>query len=176
MFMLKVDKDINLALTMPYMAEEIFNLSIKNRDYLGKWMEWLEYTKEVSDTKEFILSCLEGLSKESYLLCSIVYKGKIVGNIDLHKIQKKNKKAVIGYWLDEEANGKGIMSRALKRLCEYAFNEIELNRLVIECDVENVKSCAVAKRVGFVKEATLKQYLIVKEESRDFYQYCLIKE
>ena len=175
MFVLNINKELSLALTMPYMAEEIFNLSIKNRDYLSKWMVWIESLKEVEDTKKFITSAIENLAKEEMLLISIIYKGEIVGNIDLHTIDKKNQKASIGYWLDYEHYGKGLMSKALKRLWEYAFSELNLNKLIILCDVENIKSCNVAKRVGFKREALLKEELIVNKEARDFYRYTLFK-
>jgi len=176
MFSLEVDKDIKLTLTMPYMAEEIFELVESNREYLNEWMEWLDATKKPKDTREFIQACIKGLSQENMLLCSIVYKGKIVGNIDLHEIQRKYKKAAIGYWLDKDTNGKGIMNKCVKRLCEYAFSKLGLEKIVIECDTENIKSCAVAKRAGFIKEATLKRHLVVNGQSRDFNVYALFKD
>ena len=176
MFSIEVDSETKLALTMPYMAEEIFELVDRNREHLSKWMGWLDATKEPKDTREFIESCLKDLSKENLILCSIVYKGRIVGNIDLHSIERKNKKASIGYWLDKEANGKGIMNKCVKRVCEYAFSKLGLEKIVIECDVENYKSCAVAKRAGFIKEAMLKRHLVVNEQSRDFNIYALFKE
>ena len=176
MFSLKVDSDIELALAMPFMAKEIFNLAMANKEHLGTWMAWVEDTKEIADTKKFITHALEGFAKGEKLVCTIYYQGKIAGLIDLHSIRKSHKKASIGYWLDSSLQGRGVMSKSLQALCAFAFEKLELNKLIILCDKENIKSQNVAKRVGFQEEGLLKQELKVHNEFRDFYRYALLKE
>jgi len=176
MFSLKVNKDIKLALAMPFMANEIFTLAMANKEHIGEWMVWVEKTKEPLDTQKFIEHALEGLAKGEMLACTIYYQGKIAGLIDLHSIRKSHKKASIGYWLDSSSQGRGIMSKSLQALCAFAFEKLELNKLIILCDKENIKSQNVAKRAGFQEEGLLKQELKVHNEFRDFYRYALLKE
>jgi ribosomal-protein-serine acetyltransferase len=176
MFTIEVEKDIALALTVPYMAEEIFELAMKNKEYLLEWMGWIEDTNDVQDTKNFIDYALKGFANGELLVCSILYKGKIVGAIDLHRMSQTNKKASIGYWLDYEHYGKGIVNKTLLALCKYAFENLQLNKLIILCDKENIKSINVAKRAGFKEEALLRQEMLVNGELRDFYRYALLKE
>ena len=65
-----------------------------------------------------------------------------------------NRITEIGYWLSEKAQGKGIMTRAVKKLIAFAFEERGMNRIVIKCAVGNTKSKNIPKRLGFTYEGT----------------------
>jgi len=48
------------------------------------------------------------------------------------------------------------MTEAVGLLCRLAFSTLEAQRVVIRCDKENTRSAAVASRLGFFREATLR--------------------
>ena len=56
---------------------------------------------------------------------------------------------MIGYWLGEQFQGKGIMTAACRVLVNYAFNEFKLHRVEIKCATGNTKSCAIPERLLF---------------------------
>jgi ribosomal-protein-serine acetyltransferase len=60
--------------------------------------------------------------------------------------------AEIGYWLAKGATGKGIITKSVEKLLEYAFDERNLNRVVIKCVPENTKSRAIPERLNFTIE------------------------
>ena len=82
----------------------------------------------------------------------IIFKGEVVGGTGFHSIDRGSKCAEIGYWIAKDATGKGIITKSVKRLIDFAFDEIKLNRIVIKCATENMKSRAVPERLGFTKE------------------------
>lgn len=84
----------------------------------------------------------------------IRYNGKLVGMIGLHYIDWKNSATSIGYFLSEEAQGKGIITRAVSSLLEYLFETLKLNRVEIQVAVNNQKSIAIPERLGFFREGT----------------------
>ena len=49
------------------------------------------------------------------------------------------------------------MTRATAALLRYLFEDKGLNRVEIHCSPENIKSCAVAERLGFQKEGLSRQ-------------------
>ncbi|MCA1639220.1 MAG: GNAT family N-acetyltransferase [Acidobacteria bacterium] len=51
----------------------------------------------------------------------------------------------------KEFTGKGLVRKSVARLIEYGFNELKLNRIVIKCVPENVKSRAIPEKLGFVQ-------------------------
>ena len=96
--------------------------------------------------------------------------------IDLHDISWEDHTAKIGYWLHSQQQGYGIMTESLKRLAEHAFSELKLNKLVLQAESENEKSIAIAKRLGFVREGTLKQQVAYGDEFKDLNIYGLLNE
>ena len=63
----------------------------------------------------------------------------------------------MGYWLDKEAQGTGLMTRSCSALLEHAFAELDLNRVEIRCAVDNARSRAIPERLGFRLEGQLRQ-------------------
>lgn len=87
---------------------------------------------------------------------AIVEAGHVVGSIGLHL--DNHKTGHPGYWCAAEARGRGITTRALRRLCRYALDELGLERLALTADVENIASQRVAEKVGFRREGVLRSH------------------
>lgn len=66
----------------------------------------------------------------------IRYNGQLVGMIALHYIDQKNKASSIGYFLAEEAQGKGIITKSVQALINYLFEVLDLHRIEIQCGEE----------------------------------------
>lgn len=56
------------------------------------------------------------------------------------------------YWLTESEQGQGIMTEALRKIIEYTFEELKLHRIEITCAIENNRSSALPKKLGFTFE------------------------
>jgi RimJ/RimL family protein N-acetyltransferase len=65
----------------------------------------------------------------------------------------------IGYWCAPGARGRGTSTRALRRLCRCALDELHLERLDLLTDIENFASQRVAEKVGFQREGVLRSHL-----------------
>ena len=87
------------------------------------------------------------------------------------------KNAELGYWLDIDYTGKGIMQEAISLLEKELFNK-GLVKIIIKADTQNDKSAQVAKKLGYTLEATLKkdQFIETFNELRDFNLFSKIKE
>ncbi|PJE80440.1 putative ribosomal N-acetyltransferase YdaF [invertebrate metagenome] len=113
---------------------------------------------------------------EAYSRFIIAYEDKAVGEIgfvfqgDVHRYS-----AEIGYWLSEEHWGKGIMSRAIPEICEYAFREFGLMRLYAEVVEHNVGSCRVLEKSGFVLEGRCRKHIYKEDEHFDQLVFGLVK-
>lgn len=138
-------------------AQELYDLTISNRAYLKVWLPWLDHIESVEDTKSFITSSLKESSSGSALHYAIVNADEIFGVVSFNEINRMHRIGSIGYWLDENSTGKGIISSAVRRLLDIGFNELNLNKIEIRCAEENIKSRSVAERLGFTYEATLRQ-------------------
>lgn len=107
--------------------------------------------------EEFISGCLKGYSENKSLTTVILYDGEIVGTAGFNQLNWSNKTGQIGYWLSEDFQGKGIMTRVAKALTDYAFKELKLNKVEIRAAAENNKSRGIAERLGFMNEGCIRQ-------------------
>ncbi len=72
--------------------------------------------------------------------CGIWYEGTLVGVIGLHEINHMHRKTSLGYYLDKQFEGHGIMTQAVEALIKYCFEELDLNRIEISAAVNNEKA------------------------------------
>jgi len=150
MFEVIVEKDILLKEIGWEDVGPIFNTIDNERTYMEKWLPFVELTQDISFTRNFVKNYLE--SDRLDLTCAIYYKHQFVGLIGLKDTDLDNKKTEIGYWLSESFQQKGIITRSCRKLINYIFDELELNRIQITVATENLRSQAVAERLGFTRE------------------------
>ncbi|MFD0050212.1 GNAT family N-acetyltransferase [Actinomycetes bacterium NPDC127524] len=157
MFLHKIDDELSLKLLELKDAERIFELTNQSRSYLREWLPWLDFNTKLEDTREFISSSLKNFGNNTSLNTAILYKGEIVGTAGFNSINWSNKSASIGYWLSEEYQGHGIMTRTAKALTDYAINDLKLNRVEIRAASENIKSRSIPERLGYVNEGRIRE-------------------
>ena len=155
----KIDENISLRLFTENDANEFYHLTIESKEYLKEWLGLLDYTRDVEDTKRNIQSRIQELVNNGGYPQSfaIIYNGKIAGTIGFNEIQKANRVGVIGYWLGECFQNKGIMTKAFQALLIYGFQELHLNRIEVRVASENEKSKALPKKFGFLEEGKVRQ-------------------
>lgn len=90
---------------------------------------------------------------ESSFCYAIVAHGsnQLLGNIALVRDKTDQQAAEVMYWLASWARGRGIASKALSMLCQWAFDNLGVERIFLKTFAENASSLRVARRVGFLK-------------------------
>lgn len=173
---IKIDEDIVLKSFTIDDAEERYRIIDTNREFLKKWLGWLDFYHSSQDVIDFTNVCLNNEKKQISLPLAIYYKEKFAGSIELKDLDFKNKKTEIGYWLAEEFTGKGIMTRSTKIMVDYAFDNLELNKITILVATENFASQAIPERLGFIKEGTLSDNECLYGKFVDNYIYGMTKK
>ncbi len=73
----------------------------------------------------------------------------------------------IGYWIDQHYANRGYTTRAVKALTAFAFTELQLHRIEINCRPENGASKKVAEKSGYYFEGVRARYLHIAGGWRD---------
>jgi ribosomal-protein-serine acetyltransferase len=157
MFSLKLATDLELRLLEERHAEELFEVVDQNRLYLRQWLPWLDTNTSPADTRIYIKGALDQFINNVGLIAGIWYQNQIIGVIGYNTLDWQNRIAQVGYWLDAGFQGKGIVTVACQSLIDYAFKELELNRVEIHCAIGNKKSRAIPQRLGFTQEGIVRQ-------------------
>lgn len=157
MFSFPVNPEIRLTLLEHRHAQDLFELTHRNRSYLREWLPWVDATESPEDSKNFIDLSLNQHAKNRGFNCGIFYKNQFAGCIGFHSFDWQNKRTSLGYWLGEEFQGLGIMTNACRAMIAHAFTELGLNRIEIRAGVHNAKSRAIPEKLGFQQEGTIRQ-------------------
>ena len=89
---------------------------------------------------------------------SLKSNGQLVGTCGFHKWNKRDLHAEIGYDLNPEFWGKGIMTEALRAAIQNGFERMGLNRIAAIVYPQNQKSLQLLYKLGFQTEGLLRDY------------------
>ncbi|MGX5107557.1 50S ribosomal protein L7/L12-serine acetyltransferase [Enterobacter cloacae] len=136
---------------------DLHTLVVKNSAFLQTAFDWAQHVGSVEDTRRNVLSN-QMLHQRGYAKMFLVFRNdELVGVLSFNAIEPANKAAYIGYWLDEDHQGQGILSQSLQALMRYYAGRGEIRRFVIKCRVANQSSNSVALRNGFTLEGCLRE-------------------
>lgn len=154
MFSHRIDEDLELRLIEERHAEEYFSLCDRNR---GRFY-WLKEDYSLEDAKSFLRRDLtENFARNNGFQAGIWFRGKLVGAVRYNDINWTNKSTSLGGWIDSSLEGKGLITKAARVFIAYAFSELKLNRLEAQCHSENLRSRAMAEKLGFTQEGVLRE-------------------
>jgi [ribosomal protein S5]-alanine N-acetyltransferase len=84
--------------------------------------------------------------------------------------------AYTGYWGYARTGGRGLMTEALRAAVRFGFDELGLHRLEANIQPANVRSIALARRAGFVKEGFSRAYLSIDGAWRDHERWAIVDD
>jgi ribosomal-protein-serine acetyltransferase len=174
-----VELKVNNVLTLRHVAlddaQRLIALIDENRDYLRRWMHWVDATQSVDDINGFIQRALDQTAKNQGPVCAILHCGNIIGVCGYKPIDSQNKSGELGYWLAEAFAGRGIMTACVRAMAGYAFEQFQLNRIEIHAATKNTGSRKIAERLGFRHEGTLREAEWVNDRFLDQEVYAILR-
>lgn len=157
-------------------ARTLFAAVEREREHLRPWLPWVDATHTEEDTLGFIRSVLEQYAENRGFAAGIWNGPRLAGTIGVHRIDWMNRRVEIGYWLGREYEGRGIMTDACRAVITYLFRELELHRVEIRCAAGNLRSAAIAKRLGFMLEGTQREAQFVGGRYHDLLVFGMLRQ
>lgn len=149
-FPLTIAPGAELRRYQPCDVEELFAVVDVNRERLNEWMPWVEGTRSVDDQRPFVEAHLDDIEA-----LGIWADGRLVGGTGL-SADPFGIHAEIGYWIDADHEGRGLVTAAVRALVDLGFGMLGLHRIVIRAGVDNARSRAIPERLGFTAEGVLR--------------------
>lgn len=156
-FQASIEPDIQLRLFEQRHADQLSAFFRDNREHLGAELPWLAQPFSPDDVQAYIRAGLERFAANNGFRAGIWWRDQLAGCLSLHSVEWNDRKASLGYWLGAAFQGYGIITQSCQLLIAYAFAELQLDRLEIQCATDNERSRQVALRVGFQQEGILRQ-------------------
>lgn len=100
-----------------------------------------------------------------------------IGNVGLHKVDWKNRTAVLGIVLGEKTHwGQGYGTDATRTMLRFAFRELNLHRVELEVFEFNPRAARCYEKAGFQREGTRRQSLFRDGRYHDAHLMAILQE
>ena len=107
---------------------------------------------------------------------AITVDEKVIGSIGVYRQENIHRQtAELGYYIAEEYWDKGIMTEAIKQICQYVFQKSDILRIYAEPFAYNEASCRVLEKAGFQYEGTLRNNAVKNGKVIDMKMYSILK-
>ena len=149
--------------------------ALSNKKIQDNLRDGLPYPYTEQDGKEFISAMLSANENDTFAF-AITVNGKVIGSIGAFRQGNIHRQtAELGYYIAEEYWGKGIMTEAVKQLCDYVFSNTDIIRIYAEPFAYNIGSCRVLEKAGFQYEGTLRSNALKNGNVFDMKMYSKLK-
>ncbi len=101
--------------------------------------------------------------------------GEMIGDVAFHLRQGRPQEAYVGYTLAQPYWHQGYASESMRCLLDYLFIELNLHRVVAECDVRNTASRKLLERLGLRREGHFIEDFWIKNHWVDDYLYAILR-
>ncbi len=175
MFSYRVDDEITLRLPEESDAEPATALVRKNLDHLNRWMPWAVEDYSETHALQWISMARIDYAKDGRFGAVICLRGEMIGGIGFHDLDLVHRHASIGYWIDKDHEGRGIVTKCCRVLLQHLFDTMKLHRVQINCNIENTRSRAIPERLGFKFEGVMREVELLGGRFGDWAVYSLLE-
>jgi diamine N-acetyltransferase len=133
-----------------------------------KPVSWFEHEEWIKNTLNDPLIVLFGIRLEE--------NKKLIGTCRLHSINYRDRKSELQIRIGiKEMSGKGYGTQAINQLLEFAFSELNLNKVYLYVFIENVRAVKSYQKAGFKVEGTLLQDAYINGRYLDTYLMGILR-
>jgi len=167
------------------LAKDVY-LRLLEKEDLKKRVEWFnnpsinqflvsDFPVSLSKTEQWFV---KGLFDNTKLHFSIISKDNdaLIGMTGLLQINRKDSKAQMYITIGEEAyHGKRLPDQIIPLVLEYAFIELNLNKVYLWTIPNNTRGRVVYERNGFIEEGVMREHIYCRGKFQDLIQHSVLK-
>lgn len=150
----------------------------ENIDHLLTFMPWAASEPQSLEEKITLLRAFRGrfdLGQDFVYGVFTPDETRVIGGTGLHTRGAANTRE-IGYWIHKDFTRQGLATEISAALTKVAFEIDHVWRVEIKCAVENLASAAVARKLGYTREAILRQEIQLSDGLRHDEMYWTLLE
>lgn len=156
MLTLSLGPGAELRALEPWHAEEFLAHLDAAREHLRPWIPFASSVVDLPAAREFLQRYADRQAADTARLYGIWVEGRLSGGTLFKDVDARMGVAEIGVWLAPGAEGRGLITTAARHMIDWAFHVRGWHRVEWRNSTDNVRSRAVAKRLGLTHEGTLR--------------------
>ncbi|RTY95975.1 GNAT family N-acetyltransferase [Flavobacterium sp. GT3R68] len=159
----------------PSDAKQLYQFVLDNNERLSKYFPvTLSSNSTLEKSTEYIEIKAKEIEQKINFTFAIreIDSQKIMGLIIIKKIDWVKSIGELAYCIGSDFEGKGIITKTVKAISDFAHEELGLKTIQIMAHITNLASLKVARNSGFIwKKTLLNQFTPVNEPALDMELY-----
>ncbi|MEY9940402.1 GNAT family N-acetyltransferase [Streptacidiphilus sp. MAP5-3] len=174
MYAVPLAPDAELRPLEPWQAEEFLAHIDRARANTDPWIPWATRTTDLASARATLQSYADKQAADGGRLYGIWRAGVLVAGVMFVQFDAAAGNCEIGVWAEPAGQGHGLITVAVRRLIAYAFEERGMHRISWYTSPANLRSQAVAQRVGMSLDGTLREQFLYNGVRQDSQVWSLL--
>ncbi|MFD4526906.1 GNAT family N-acetyltransferase [Streptomyces sp. NPDC058470] len=141
----------------PWHAEELLAHMERGREFIGRHIALPDVVKGLPSTRAFLQTYADKRAADEGHLYGIWLEGKLVGGLLFRIFDTAQGTCEAGCWLEPAAAGRGLVTRGVRIIIDWAIQERGMHRVEWIASPANEPSLNVARRLGMTREGVLRE-------------------
>ncbi|WP_329123220.1 GNAT family N-acetyltransferase [Streptomyces sp. NBC_01465] len=157
MFAISLGDGAELKPLEPWRAGEFLAHVDRGREFIGQYIGFADVNKDLESARAFLQAYAEKQAADGGRIYGIWLDGTLVGGVLFRIFDTALETCEVGCWLEPSATGRGLVTRAIGVLIDWAVEERGMHRVEWMAASGNTASISVAKRLGMKHDGTLRE-------------------
>jgi RimJ/RimL family protein N-acetyltransferase len=141
----------------PWHAEEFLAHLDRGREFINRFIPFGETATDRTAAREMLQRYADLRAADTASLHGLWLKGKLVGGVLFLNFDAANGNCEVGCWLEPAGTGRGLVTRAMRVLIDFAVEQRGIHRVEWIAAVDNRPSLDVARRLGMTREGVRRE-------------------
>jgi RimJ/RimL family protein N-acetyltransferase len=141
----------------PWHAEEFLAHLDRGREFIQQFIPFGSTTTDVASAREHLQRYADLRAADTGSLHGLWLEGKLVGGVLFLNFDAEHGNCEVGCWLEPAGTGRGLVTRAMRILIDWAVEERGIHRVEWIAASANVPSVNGARRLGMTRDAVLRE-------------------
>ena len=140
-----------------WQAEEFLAHMDRARELVDPWIPFASFATDLDSARALLQRYAEKQASDTGRLYGIWLDGTLVGGVLFRIFDAESGNCEAGCWLEPAAAGRGLVTRGMRVLLDWAFEERGMHRVEWHVAPGNQPSINVARRLGMTREGVLRE-------------------
>ncbi|SEH01863.1 Protein N-acetyltransferase, RimJ/RimL family [Nonomuraea solani] len=146
----------------PRHAGELLAHIDRGREFIGRYVGLPDVVTDLESSRAWLRSYADKAATDTGRLYGIWTDGELVGGVLFRTMDVEHGSAEAGCWLEPSAVGKGLVTRAIRVIIDWAIRDRGIHRVEWHAAAANEASVAVARRLGMTRDGVLRESYLHK--------------
>ncbi|MFJ1971681.1 GNAT family N-acetyltransferase [Streptomyces sp. NPDC087903] len=141
----------------PWHAEEFLAHLERGREFINQYIPFGESAVDVTSARDALQRYADMRAADTASLHGLWLEGKLVGGVLFLNFDAANGNCEVGCWLEPAGTGRGLVTRAMRVLIDFAVERRGIHRVEWVASAGNRPSLNVARRLGMTQDGVRRE-------------------